>query len=407
DSSGGGDGNSGGTSGGPIPPDYNADMESGDGGEKAIPVTVDNGSGTASVNVGSLNLAHGGGAAITMPTVPGAAKYAVGIPAASLAIPNGGALTFTTAIGSLTIPSNMLSGIAGVEGKKAEIIIGQGDKSKLPEDIRAAIGDRPLISLTLALDGKQTDWNNPDAPVTVSIPYIPSAGELANPDNIVVWYIDGSGNAVCVPNGRYDPDTGTVTFTTTHFSYYAVSFRQVSFEDVPKDAWYARAVSFIAARDITTGTGGGNFSPEAKLTRGQFIVMLLKAYGIDPDTNPKNNFADAGNTWYTGYLAAAKRLGISAGVGNNLFAPGKEITRQEMFTMLYNALKVIGKLPAGNSGKSISEFSDAGDIAPWAWEAMKLLVETGTISGSGNRLSPKDTTTRAQIAQVLYNLLEK
>jgi hypothetical protein len=44
--------------------------------------------------------------------------------------------------------------------------------------------------------------------------------------------------------------------------------------------------------------------------------MLMKAYGIAPDTNPEDNFADAGDTYYTGYLAAAKRLGISAGVGN-------------------------------------------------------------------------------------------
>lgn len=43
--------------------------------------------------------------------------------------------------------------------------------------------------------------------------------------------------------------------------------------------------------------------------------MLMKAYGIAPDTNPEDNFADAGDTYYTGYLAAAKRLGISAGVG--------------------------------------------------------------------------------------------
>ncbi|HOK96095.1 MAG TPA: S-layer homology domain-containing protein, partial [Anaerohalosphaeraceae bacterium] len=75
--------------------------------------------------------------------------------------------------------------------------------------------------------------------------------------------------------------------------------------------------------------------------------MLMKAYGIAPDTDPKDNFADAGATYYTGYLAAAKRLKISKGVGNNMFAPYIEITRQEMFTLLYNALKVIGKLPKG------------------------------------------------------------
>jgi len=62
--------------------------------------------------------------------------------------------------------------------------------------------------------------------------------------------------------------------------------------------------------------------------------MLLKAYEIAPDTSPADNFSDAGNTYYTGYLASAKRLGISGGVGNNMFAPDKNITRQEMFTLL-------------------------------------------------------------------------
>jgi hypothetical protein len=237
----------------------------------------------------------------------------------------------------------------------------------------------------------------------------------------VVWYIDGSGNVISVPNGRYDPATGTVTFTTTHFSYYAVSYRQVSFSDVPKDAWYAKAVSFIAARDITKGTGGGNFSPDAKLTRAQFIVMMMRAYDIAPDENPEDNFADAGNTWYTGYLAAAKRLKISNGVGDNMFAPDREITRQEMFTLLYNTLKTAGQLPGlhgqaigeaddqptNYSGKTLTDFIDAGDIAPWARVAMKRLVEAGIISGSGNRLSPKDTASRAQMAQVLYNLMSK
>lgn len=227
----------------------------------------------------------------------------------------------------------MMAGVPGAEGKKAAITIGAGDKSDLPEEIRDAIGDRPLIEISLTLDGEPAQWNNPSAPVTISIPYEPTPEELANPESIVIWYIDGSGNAVCIPNGHYDPATGTVTFAVTHFSRYAVAYNRVSFSDVPAGAWYADAVSFIAARDITSGTGDGSFSPEAKLTRGQFMVMLMRAYGIAPDTNPEDNFSDAGNTYYTGYLAAVKRLSISAGVGDNLFAPEKEITRQEMFTL--------------------------------------------------------------------------
>jgi hypothetical protein len=91
----------------------------------------------------------------------------------------------------------------------------------------------------LSIDGEQIDWNNPDAPVTVSIPYTPTEEELAHPESIVVRYIDG-------------------------------------------------------------------YSPSSMLTRGEFIVMLMRAYGIEPDMNPTDNFSDAGNTYYTGYLAAQK-----------------------------------------------------------------------------------------------------
>ena len=310
-------------------------------------------------------------------------------------------------IAKVTVPSNMLTGIAGINGKNAEISISQGNKDSLSSEAKAAIGDRPLISLTLKIDGVQTDWSNSNAPVTVSIPYTPTAEELQNQYAIVIWYVDGSGNLNCVPNGHYDAATGTVVFSTTHFSNYAVGYNQISFTDFPASAWYYKAVSFIVARSITDGTGNGNYSPDAKLTRGDFLVLLMRDYGIVPDENPADNFADAGNTYYTGYLATAKRLGISAGIGDNQYAPGREITRQEMFTLLYNALKVIEQLPQADSGKTISDFTDAGQISPWATEAMTLFVETGTISGSDGKLNPSSTTTRAEMAQVLYNLLVK
>jgi hypothetical protein len=135
--------------------------------------------------------------------------------------------------------------------------------------------------------------------------------------------------------------------------------------------------------------------------------MLMRAYGIAPDTNSKDNFRDAGNTYYTDYLAAAKQLGISSGVGNNMYAPKKEITRQEMFNLLYNALKVIRQLPQGDFGKTLSDFTDAGQIDLWAKDAMTLLVETGTVGGNNGVLTPLSTTSRAEMAQVLFNLLGK
>jgi hypothetical protein len=405
-----GGGGGGGASTTPSTPEYKAGVDAGNGSDTTLPVTVDKNSGRASVDVGTVsNLMSGGQTTIiTIPSVPDVDTYTLGVPVPNLTTPDEqGEIAFKTDNGSVTVPSNMLTGAPGISGSKAQVSIGQGNKDNLPEDVKSAIGDKPLIQLTLSIDGKHTNWSNPDAPVTVSIPYTPTVAELTNSESIVIWYIDGSGNAVTVPNGHYDSATGTVTFTTTHFSDYAVGYNKVSFNDVSANAWYNDAVSFIAARGITGGMGNGNYSPDEKLTRGEFIVMLMKAYSIVPDESATENFSDAGSTYYTSYLATAKRLGISSGVGKNMYAPGKEITRQEMFTLLYNVLKAVGQLPQGDSGKSPSSFSDAGQIASWARDAMALLVETGTIGGNNGMLTPTSATTRAEMAQVVYNLLAK
>lgn len=223
-------GGGGGGSSTPTSPEYKADVDTDSGSSISLPVTVDTDSGSASVELGAGNLEQGGDVTVTIPSIPGVSDYTVGIPVPDLSTeaPQG-TLTLDTVNGNVTVPSNMLTGVLGISRSKAEISIGQGDKDTLPDDVKAAIGDKPLISLTLEIDGKQTDWSNPNAPVTVSIPYTPTSAELANPESIIIWYIDGSGNVVTIPNGHYDATTGTVTFQTTHFSDYAVAYNKVSF----------------------------------------------------------------------------------------------------------------------------------------------------------------------------------
>ena len=159
-----------------------------------------------------------------------------------------------------------------------------------------------------------------------------------------------------------------VVFTTTHFSIYAVGYNLISFRDVAINAWYKKAIDFISAREITSGTSYDTFNPDATLTRGQFVVLLINAYGItiDDESMDISNFADAGNTYYTDYLLSAKKLGIVNGIGNNMFAPEQGITRQEMFLMLYNALEVIDELPLQSVDKQVSDFNDSMHVACWA-----------------------------------------
>ncbi|MDT3697824.1 MAG: InlB B-repeat-containing protein [Thermincola sp.] len=313
------------------------------------------------------------------------------------------ALTLSMPVAAITFDAKTLSTISGEAAEAVKISASKVETSSLSAETQQLVGDRPVFNFSVT-SGDQT-ISKFGGNVSISVPYTPKAGE--DPNAIVIYYINAEGKPEIISNCSYDPTTGTVSFKTNHFSQYAVGYNKVNFEDVVADAWYSKAVGLIAARGITTGIGNGNYGPEAKLTRGQFLVMMMRAYGIEADANPTNNFTDAGSTYYTGYLAAAKSLGLSGGVGNNMFAPDKEITRQEMFTLLYNALKIIGELPEGNLGKQLSAFNDAGQIAPWAENAMALMVKTATINGSEGKLSPTATTTRAEMAQVLYNLLSK
>ncbi|MDF2924461.1 MAG: hypothetical protein K0R57_3375 [Paenibacillaceae bacterium] len=314
------------------------------------------------------------------------------------------ALTVATPLASISFDQSTFSGIlAAARGEDVTLTISAVDPATLADDVRRVVGSRPVYDLAVTIGGARTPQFAGD--VTVSIPYAPESGE--EEPAILIYFINAQRKPVIVPHSFYDLQTGTVHFTTDHFSTFAVGYNPVSFDDVPKNSWYYDAVSFIAAREITNGTGEGQYSPDAALTRGAFLVLLMRAYGISSDEEASDNFSDAGDTYYTPYLAAAKQMGFSSGVGNNRYAPERHITRQEMFTLLYNVLKVINRLPQGNSGVGLTDFTDADQLDSWALDAMTLLVNSGTVCGSNGRLHPLNKTTRAEIAQVLYNLLGK
>jgi uncharacterized repeat protein (TIGR02543 family) len=403
-------GGSGGGSSTPVIPTYKATVSGISTPETSLPVSVNTKTGNAAIDLGTLAkdiFAGTGTVVLTVPAIPGASSYTLTIPAASLSDAQGeGVLTFSTSAGSVTIPSGMLAGMPGTEGKQAGITIAQGDKSSLPEDVQDAIGDRPLIQLTLTLDGAQTDWNNPSAPVTVSIPYTPTAAELADPEHIVVWYIDGSGNVISVPNGRYDPATGTVTFTTTHFSHYAVAYVHKTFGDLGGVEWARKPIEVMASKGIITGTGANSFSPAANITRADYLVLLIKTLGLTAEFDGNFDDVEPGAYYYEA-VGIAKKLGIAAGSGNNRFNPRENISRQDMMVLTARALEKYKGLKVAGGSAVLDKFSDKGDIAGYAVNSLSTLVKEGLIAGFGDRLNPRTNTTRAEAAVFLYRIYNK
>ena len=317
-------------------------------------------------------------------------------------------LALTSSFASITFDGRALETIAGANsGGDVLISASLVDKNTLSDKDRETIKDRPVYDFSVFNSGIQVT-NFKGGKATVSVPYTLQPGE--NPESVVIYYLADNSSLITL-RGRYDAESGFVVFTTTHFSNFVIGYNPVNFNDIATDAWYKNAVGFIAARGITSGIGNNMFGPEAKLTRAQFVVLLMNAYQISTQNQGESsqieNFSDAGNTYYTDYLLTAKALGIVNGIGNNLFDPEKEITRQEMFVVLYNALKVIDEVPVYVNNTQLSSFNDADKIASWANEALSSFVKTGTVGGYNNNLYPTATTTRAEIAQVLYNVLSK
>lgn len=189
-------------------------------------------------------------------------------PAAAAGI---GALTIATPPASITFDTNALSTLARAAVGDVKITASIVEPSSLSTQVQARVGDRPVFSFNVTSGDQSIAQFGGE--VSVSVPYTPRKGEDINA--IVIYYINDFGQLEIVNNCIYDPATGRVNFSTSHFSQYIVGYNKISFRDVPESAWYSKAISFIAAREITTGTGNGNFAPEAKLTRGQFIVMLM------------------------------------------------------------------------------------------------------------------------------------
>lgn len=181
------------------------------------------------------------------------------------------------------------------------------------------------------------------------------------------------------------------------------------FTDVHPDDWFYEAVMFVYQNNLMNGTSATTFSPNDATTRAQIATIFYRMAG-SPAVENTNPFTDVpygpGTDWYYDAVLWVQQNGIMQGYGNNLFGPNDPVTREQLAVIFYNYAKFKG-YDTTTSG-DLSGFTDAGDLSPWAQEAMKWAVGSGVMSGKGNGiLDPKGTGTRAEIAAMLQNFIEK
>ncbi|EMS72740.1 polysaccharide lyase family 8 super-sandwich domain-containing protein [Ruminiclostridium cellobioparum] len=346
-------------------------------------------------------------AIINVPKAEGASAYETVLPAAALTSENASKkIEITTELGKVTVPGNMLTRSDAAGAQSVSLIIAKTDTGVLDTAVKSQIGKRPAVELKININGSSIAWNDPEAPVIMEIPYTPTAAELADPEHIVVWYIDGAGKISAVPTGRYDSETGNVTFKTTHSGSYAVAYVRKSFTDIGEYSWASRAIEVMASKGVINGTSETTFSPSADIRRADFIVLLVKALGLSAKT--QDNFADVSpGAYYAEALATAKALGITAGVGNNNFNPNAKISREDMMVLAARAMDKAGKPLADAAGSELKGYSDSAQISGYALKDVAALIKAEIIKGSGNTINPKRTATRAEAAVIIYNLYNR
>lgn len=185
----------------------------------------------------------------------------------------------------------------------------------------------------------------------------------------------------------------------------------IPFPDVTPADWSYEYVARVYTDGIMNGTGDGNFSPRTPVTRGMVVTVLYRLEG-KPAVKSGYSFEDVEDgKYYADAVKWASDNSIvygthSGALGEPFFSPDRNISREELATMLlrYARFKYASIILADD----ISRFSDAEDVSSWAEEGIRWAVRTGLVNGTGDGtlLSPQGEATREQFAAIICRFAE-
>lgn len=179
-----------------------------------------------------------------------------------------------------------------------------------------------------------------------------------------------------------------------------------TFADVGTNySWAAASVDYLYRAGVVTGTDATHFAPAQNITRGDFVLMLYRAFGLQNAGTA--SFADVPqDSYYAQAIAAAKAMGIATGGGGGTFNPTSPLTRQDAMLLIQRTINATGGSLRDGAEASLSTFADRGNVAPYAQGAVSALVQAGIIKGdNAGRLNPTGSLSRAEMATILHRVL--
>ena len=281
--------------------------------------------------------------------------------------------------------------------------------------------------------GWDKDFSNVTADLTVTAQYEKNE-EPPKPTEYTVTFVDGltgetiatdaveEGNAATAPVAPahegytfkgWDKDFSNVTSDLTVTAQYEKNEEPPKpwvnpFKDVKEIDWYYEGVKFAAQNELFNGTSPTTFEPDGDMTRAMLVTVLWRLDG-KPAPKSTNSFKDVpGGQWYTEAVAWASENGVVDGVGNNLFEPDGNVTREQIAAIMY---RYAGKKGYDTTKRAdLSKYPDEGQVSSYAKEALSWAnaegLINGTNNGKGDVLDPKGSATRAQVSTILMRYVE-
>lgn len=241
---------------------------------------------------------------------------------------------------------------------------------------------------------------------TVTVTASPSKGYVV--DAVKVVDKDGKDVAVTEKDGKY-VFTMPASAVTVTGSFKAETPAPVAlpFTDVKSGNWFYDAVKYAYAQGLMTGTSATTFAPNGTMNRAMIVTVLYRLEK-SPAVTGASKFTDVpAGQWYSDAVAWAAANKIVNGYDETTFGPMNAVTREQMAAILFRYEQVKG-LENVTLEENLNRFPDQNKISAYAIPALQWAVGQKIINGNADgTLDPTGTATRAQVAQIFTNLLNK
>ena len=181
-----------------------------------------------------------------------------------------------------------------------------------------------------------------------------------------------------------------------------VNRKAADFKDYNAKSWYAEAVSAAVDNGLLYGKSSTIIDPNGDMTRAEMAAIINRSFGCYKATDISQYKDVSKSKWYYNDVALAVQMGTYNGRSSSTMAPDAPISRQEAMTVVARALELDYD---SYSKTDLSTFSDRSEISNWALPYVRAMVGADYIHGRGKVLAPLDNITRAEFAQIFYNII--